>query len=133
MDCGLTGLTFNDPSLCKPQFARECDLHYIIDSFMKTGRLPASCSVHSSSFQDAIDVPDNWQDLQDKIIPIKNEFENLPSDIRLNYCNDPLAWFIDTHNKPTVSEELQPAKAPDTKSDKIISSEPVKSSDPTVA
>lgn len=132
MDCGLTGLTFNDPSLCKPQFARECDLHYIIDSFMKTGRLPASCSVHTPSYQDAIDVPDDWQELQDRTIHIKQDFEQLPIDERLKFANDPLAWFTATHEQ-AKAPEAEPAKSPEAEPAKAPQAEPAKSPETTVA
>lgn len=105
-DCGLAGLTFTQPSLVKPQFAADCDLHNIIDRFMRTGQLPPSHA--RSSIADATTLPDNFQDVMDSAVKVRQQFDMLPVDEREKFGNDPDAWLaaVQAQQKETPDDSV---------------------------
>lgn len=116
-DCGLNGLTFDQPSLVKPQFADECSISNIIDKFMRTGQLPDSPSRPTI---DSIEgLPQDFGELQDRIAAAKQAFETLPLEERNKYNNNPEAWL--------ESQAQAQVKPKEEKSDEPKSAEPEKS------
>lgn len=89
-DCGLTGLTFKDPSLVRTEFAAESDIYYIVDRFLKTGVLPNQ--LDRSPIQDATVYPDNLQDLLNATTAANQAFEMLPVSVRNQFNGDPMAY-----------------------------------------
>ena len=83
-DCGLDGLTFTEPSLCKFEFASDCDIHNIIDRFLRTGQLPQERVGQSL---DVTGMPKSYQDMQDRIAVARQDFEQLPLDEQVKYGN----------------------------------------------
>lgn len=104
MDCGLEGLTFISPSLCKPEFAQELDLRNIIARFLRTGQLPQMRD--GAGITDATKLPQSFQELQDGVVSIRQQFEQLPEEERLKYGNDIDAWL--QAQEETKPEETKP-------------------------
>lgn len=105
MDCGLEGLTFTSPSLCKPEFAQELDLRNIIARFLRTGQLPQMRD--DAGIADATKLPQSFQELQDGVASIRQQFEQLPESERLKYGNDIDAWLqAQEAGKEDKSEEV---------------------------
>lgn len=74
-DCGLEGLTFTEPSLCKFEFAADCDLHNIINRFLSTGVLPEG---REGSSVDVTNTVSDFTDLQNRLAYSQQAFEQLP-------------------------------------------------------
>lgn len=91
MDCGLEGLTFTSPSLCKPEFAQELDLRNIIARFLRTGQLPQMRA--DAGIADATKFPQSFQELQDGVAQVRQQFEQLPESERLKFGNDIDVWL----------------------------------------
>lgn len=102
IDCGLDGLTFTEPSLCKPQFADDCDLSIIIRRFLKTGELPQSQV--KTSLPDGFDLSQNVFEVIEPAVKLRQEFDQLPLDERNRFNNDPESW---------ISEKFAPDGAKD--------------------
>lgn len=110
-DCGLTGLTFTEPSLTKPQFAKECDLHTIIDRFMRTGQLPASSP--RPTIDDATGAPGSFDELMQNAVAVQQSFDALPADERAKFDDDPAVWLQSLQeNNKNEQDEIQPPPTP---------------------
>lgn len=109
LDCGLDGLTFTEPTLCKFEFAADCDLKNIIERFLQTGQLPEARDATSG---DVINSPRDFQELQDKVAACRQQFDRLPPDEREKYGNDVEAWLVDQLNPP-ADDKPQPEPEPD--------------------
>lgn len=108
-DCGLTGLTFTQPSLVKPQFAADCDLHNIIDRFMRTGQLPPSHE--RPSIEDATTLPDNFQDVMDTAVKVRQQFDMLPAEEREKFGDDPDAWLASVQvEQKEIPDDSEPSE-----------------------
>lgn len=81
-DCGLEGLTFTEPSLCKFEFAADCDLHNIISRFLSTGQLPEG---REGSSVDVTNTVSDFTDLQNRIVFSQQAFEQLPIEEQQKY------------------------------------------------
>lgn len=110
-DCGIDGLTFKKPSLCKPQFAADCDLHTIVDRFMRTGQLPQSSQ--RQSLEGDFTQVDDFQTIQDRCVSLRQQFDTLPLEVRNKFNNDPVAWFSAAlENKPDFEPKSEPKPEP---------------------
>lgn len=111
-DCGLSGLTFTEPSLTKPQFAKECDLHTIIDRFMRTGQLPASSP--RPTIDDATGSPGSFDELMQNAVAVQQSFDALPADERAKFDNDPAVWLqaLQESEKQENKDEQDKIKPP---------------------
>lgn len=112
-DCGLGGLTFTEPSLTKPQFAKECDLHTIIDRFMRTGQLPASSP--RPTIDDATGSPGSFDELMQTVVSVRQTFDALPEEERAKFDNDPDAWLQAQLEDSVKKPEEKPAETPEEK------------------
>lgn len=110
MDCGLDGLTFTQPSLCKPQFAAECDLGGIVKRFIRTGELPQMRQ--RPTIQDALNIPDDFFEAMRPATEVRQAFDQLPLDVRNKFNNDPELWFADAVRKRDKQSELPLEKKP---------------------
>lgn len=113
MDCGLDGLTFTQPSLCKPQFAAECDLGGIVKRFIRTGELPQFRQ--RPTIEDASAIPDDFFAAMQPATEVRQMFDQLPLEVRNKFNNDPEAWFADEVVKRDKQSELPLEKKPDEK------------------
>lgn len=91
-DCGLTGITFNQPSLVRPQFAADSDLSTIVRRFLKDGTLPDSRP--ASPITDVTGLPQSFQELMDQNRSIVEQFDMLPLEERQKYNNSCENWLI---------------------------------------
>lgn len=115
MDCGIDGLTFTQPSLCKPQFAAECDLGSIVKRFIRTGELPQFRQ--RPTIEDATDVPDDFFEAMRPATEVRQMFDQLPLEVRNKFNNDPELWFADEVVKRDKREELPTDEKPVVKAD----------------
>lgn len=105
MDCGIDGITFNEPSLCRPERAAECDISNIVTRFMRTGELPQMVSRPTIDATDGL--PSSYEEMMQTTTVVRQRFDALPLEERNKYNNDPLAWV----------ESLTDADTPATPSD----------------
>lgn len=113
MDCGLTGLTFKEPSLCKVQFASECDLTRIVNSFLRTGQLPATTS-RVPITSDMSNAPQSIFEVHDALRLANAAFDRLPIEVRNLYQNNPVMFYSDFEN---LSEKFKQSAPPDPEPD----------------
>ncbi len=111
-DCGLDGLTFKLPSRCKPQFAADCDLHTIVERFMKTGQLPQS--PNRQPIEGDFTQVDDFQQIQDRCAALRQQFDQLPLEVRNQFNNDPVAWF-EHMSQPEPESKPEPEPKPEPK------------------
>lgn len=102
MDCGLEGITFTQVTLTKPQFASECDISNIINKFMRTGQLPVMNE--RPTIQSTEGLPDNFQDLMDSMVKVRQQFDTLPLEERNKFNNNPELWLEALANEKNVNE-----------------------------
>lgn len=95
--------TFNhEPSMTDQQFAEDCDVNNIIDRFMKTGQIN-HLSSQQGVYADVSEIPD----LQGATIIVQeanNLFNELPSDIREKFKNNPIE-MMEWLSEPKNTEE----------------------------
>lgn len=108
MDCGLTGLTCNDPSLTEARFRDECDLSVIIKRFLKTGELPQMRD--KSVIQSDEGMPSDYFEMMSRVAEARSRFDALPLETRNRFNNDPEAFYT------ALAEEIKnhPAEEPKT-------------------
>lgn len=108
MDCGLTGLTCNDPSLTEARFRDECDLSVIIKRFLKTGELPQMRD--KSVIQSDEGMPTDYFEMMSRVAEARSRFDALPLETRNRFNNDPEAFYT------ALAEDIKnhPAEAPKT-------------------
>lgn len=104
MDCGIDGLTFTQPSLCKSQFADECDLGGIVKRFIRTGELPQF--KQRPTIEDATNLPDDFFEAMQPATEVRQMFDQLPLEVRNKFNNDPELWFADEVVKRDKQPEL---------------------------
>jgi len=76
----------NKKTMTQQQFKDQCDINNIIKTYKHTGELPLSQKV--GKFLDVSNVQD-YQTSLNTIIEASQAFENLPSNIRSRFANDP--------------------------------------------
>ena len=120
------GLECNsDEGMTQQHFKDECDINYLLRHY---NDIPAPPPVYADCSQ--------YNDLQsciDKVNAAAEDFQNVPSDIRARFANNPVDFF-NFCNNPANLEELrslglaEPGTVPldvtvpgDTKSDNIVS------------
>ncbi len=91
MDCGLDGITFKEPSLCRPERAAECDISNIVQRFMRTGELPQM--VQRPTIDTTDGLPSSYEEMMQTTTAVRQRFDALSLEERNKYNNDPLAWI----------------------------------------
>lgn len=83
-----------EPTLTQQQFKEQCDINNIIKNYTQTGELPLSKKV--GQFLDVSNVQDYHSALT-TVFEAQKAFDNLPSNIRSRFENDPnqLIAFIE--------------------------------------
>jgi phage internal scaffolding protein len=92
-----------EPTLAQQQFKEQCDINNIIKQYQQTGELPLSGKV--GQFLDVSNIQDYHTSLL-TVYEAQKAFDNLPSNIRSRFENDPnqlLAFIEDDKN----TEEAQ--------------------------
>lgn len=99
-----TGITFNpDHGMTKQSFKDECDINQIMAKYQKTGVMN-HINTYGAEYGDyqAID----FQEAQETIIAGQNMFNDLPSEARKHFENDP-AKFMEFVADPDNVEKLR--------------------------
>lgn len=95
------------PSLTQQQFKDEADINYIISMYNSTGVMP---SFHGDGqpaqpiFADFAELPDNAQEVYNRILLAKADFDNLPLDVRKRFNYDAGAFLEFVENPNNVDE-----------------------------
>lgn len=96
------------PSMTQQQFKDEADINYIVLMYDSSGVMP---TFHGDGqpaqpvFGDFASLPDNAQEMYNRMIEAKNNFDNLPLDVRKRFNYDPAA-FLDFVDNPENLDEL---------------------------
>lgn len=96
------------PSMTQQQFKDEADINYIVSMYDSSGVMP---TFHGDGqpaqpvFGDFASLPDNAQEMYNRMIDAKNNFDNLPLEVRKRFNYDPAA-FLDFVDNPENLDEL---------------------------
>lgn len=96
------------PSMTQQQFKDEADINYIISMYDSTGVMP---TFHGDGqpaqpmFGDFAELPDNAQEMYNRMIQAKANFDNLPLEVRKRFNYDPSA-FLEFAENPNNLDEL---------------------------
>ena len=96
------------PSMTQQQFKDEADINYIVSMYDSSGVMP---TFHGNGqparpvFGDFASLPDNAQEMYNRMIEAKNNFDNLPLKVRKRFNYDPAA-FLDFVDNPENLDEL---------------------------
>lgn len=96
------------PSMTQQQFKDEADINYIVSMYDSSGVMP---TFHGDGqpaqpvFGDFASLPDNAQEMYNRLIEAKNNFDNLPLEVRKRFNYDPAA-FLEFVDNPENLDEL---------------------------
>lgn len=99
---GKYAKVFTEPSMTKQSFKDECDINKLMDKYQKTGMIN-HVNKHQPTYAeyDAIDFTQAMQTIAEG----QSMFEELPSQARKNFDNDP-AKFMEFVNNPDNADKL---------------------------
>lgn len=102
-----TGFTSDKPSVTQQQFKDEADINYIIKMYDASGVYPGQtgASPREPMYGDFTNLPENAQEAYNQIIEARNNFNQLPLEIRQRFNYDPSA-FLDFVQDPANMKEL---------------------------
>lgn len=95
----------NEPSLCRTEFADECDINKIMKRFEATGVIPAPG--REPIYWDSENIPNNLQDAMAGMMYANELFMQLPAAVRKEFDNDAVqfvAFASDEANKSKLKE-----------------------------
>lgn len=96
------------PSMTQQQFKDEADINYIVSMYDSSGVMP---TFHGDGqpaqpvFGDFASLPDNAQEMYNRMIEAKNNFDNLPLEVRKRFNYNPAA-FLEFVDNPENLDEL---------------------------
>jgi phage internal scaffolding protein len=96
------------PSMTQQQFKDEADINYIVSMYDSSGVMP---TFHGDGqpaqpvFGDFASLPDNAQEMYNRMIEAKSNFDNLPLEVRKRFNYDPAA-FLEFVDNPENLDEL---------------------------
>lgn len=96
------------PSMTQQQFKDEADINYIVSMYDSSGVMP---TFHGDGqptqpvFGDFASLPDNAQEMYNRMIEAKNNFDNLPLAVRKRFNYDPAA-FLEFVDNPENLDDL---------------------------
>lgn len=96
------------PSMTQQQFKDEADINYIVSMYDSSGVMPTFHGDGQPSqpvFGDFASLPDNAQEMYNRMIEARNNFDNLPLEVRKRFNYDP-ASFLDFVDNPENLDEL---------------------------
>ena len=100
----VAGFSSDQPSKVQEQFADACQTDTIIRKYNMMGVNPFIAS-GSSQYLDTTQIP-SFVAAQNAQVKVKEYFEGLPSDIRLEFNNDPMQ-FAEVVSDPRNAEYLR--------------------------
>lgn len=96
-----TGLFCDDESLTQQNFADECDINRIVETFTRTGDLPNKATL-PPNFGDFTDARD-FHSALNSVLAAQEAFMSLSPEIRTRFGNDParlISFLEDEFNRP---------------------------------
>jgi hypothetical protein len=99
------------PSLTRQEFAAECDINNLVDSFQKTGIFPSSVNPGEPRYLDVSDVPD-LQQAHAILQEATAGFMSLPAIVRRDFDNDPLKFIAFAENPENIEKMREWKLAP---------------------
>lgn len=81
-----SSIRFTQPSKVQKQFAEQCSTEHIVEKFLRGE--PVATASKPAVYADLTQVPD-FESLQDRLAVLNNWFNDLPSDVRSEFDNDP--------------------------------------------
>jgi len=116
----------------KQSFKNECDINYILKKYAKSGQVPHIREDGVYADHSSMDLFESMQ----IVAEAKTMFEELPSNIRNKFENDPVKFLEFTENPENLEEmcelglaERNPNYTPPKEPDEVVS--PPKEPDPT--
>jgi len=94
-------LNFNDPSRTRQSFKDECNINIIMSRYMKTGVLDF-VNKHQGQYGDITGL--EYQTAMQQIASAQSLFQELPSNIRSRFDNDPREFLEFVHDPDNASE-----------------------------
>ena len=119
-----SSIRFIQPSKVQKQFADQCSTEHIVQKFLRGE--PVATASKPAVYADLTQVPD-FESLQDRLAVLNNWFNDLPSEVRLEYGNDPQK-ALEELTKPgswTYAVELGLLDPSVLETDASVSDEPV--------
>lgn len=122
------GSVNEEPSMTQQQYKDSCDINNIIKQYAQTGELPLSNKV--GQFLDVSNVQD-YQSALTTVYEAQKAFDQLPSNIRSRFENDPnqLIAFLEDDKNYNEAQQLGLLKS--TPQNQNLNPNPPQSSDPT--
>lgn len=95
------------PSVTQQHFKDEADINYIIKMYDSSGVYPGvtGAAPREPMFGDFSDLPANAQQVYNQLIEARNNFDQMPLEIRKRFNYDPSA-FLDFVQDPANVKEL---------------------------
>lgn len=81
-----SSVRFTQPSKVQKQFAEQCSTEHIVEKFLRGE--PVATASKPAVYADLTQVPD-FESLQERLAVLNNWFNDLPSEVRSEYGNDP--------------------------------------------
>ncbi|WNK13527.1 MAG: internal scaffolding protein [Microvirus sp.] len=93
------------PSLTRQEFADECDINVIMQTYERTGVLPPAAG-QMPQYLDLTNIPADYQTALEMMAEAKSAFENLPAAVRREFNNDASA-FVEFASDPENLSQMQ--------------------------
>lgn len=100
----IPGIVVDGPSLTQQEYKRDCDINYIIMKYNQTGILGDPYMPDKMPFYGDFSSIPSFEESQNIVNMAKEEFMNLPSDVRLKFDNNPVK-FLDFVSNPANIDE----------------------------
>lgn len=101
----LTATVNNEPSLTKQEFTQMSDPNWIISRHAAGQDISMFLNTRPPMSGDYTDVPSSLHEIMNTTVSARQQFENLPEDIRLKFYNNPVA-FLDFVMNPSNAQAL---------------------------
>lgn len=101
------GWSSSRPSMTQQQFRDEVDINYIVSMYDSTGVMPTFHGDGQPSqpvFGDFAELPDNAQEMYNRMIEARNNFNSLPLEVRKRFNYDPAAFLEFAENPENIDE-----------------------------
>lgn len=92
---------FQEVGLTKQEFKKSCDINLILKRYQKTGMLPI---VKNPPLYEDYSAVMDYQESLNTVIAAQEQFDNLPSEIRKRFGNDPYEFLKFCENKENIEE-----------------------------
>lgn len=86
------GITFTDPSLTLQSEYRQTTIDFYLKKYSATGLLGDPVRAQQGQYIDVSEVGD-FQEMQNKVLEVRNAFMQLPAEERRRYGDDPSNWI----------------------------------------